>query len=231
MNLIEPLEHDRYYHIYNRGINSGELFREKDDYIAFLDRFQKYISPIAEIFVWCLMNNHFHFLVKIKEYEKIGFFILENNSSRSAGLWKVVTPADLPESGGPGSVGGNKLKKLDPSRQFSHLFNSYAKWFNDKYERTGSLFEKNFRRILIDSDEYFKRLVYYIHQNPIHHGISNKISEYTWSSYQSFMKANKHKFPVTLENTIEWFGSYSDFIDFHRQQHDNSKIENLLIDD
>ncbi len=69
--MIDPLKHGSYYHIYNRGINSDILFKEKANYEHFLKLFDLHITPIAETYAWCLMKNHFHFLVRIKEVHEI----------------------------------------------------------------------------------------------------------------------------------------------------------------
>ncbi len=66
----QTLESGKYYHIYNRGINSCDIFRHDENYEHFLRLYDKYINPIAKTFAWVLMKNHFHFLVRIKE-EKI----------------------------------------------------------------------------------------------------------------------------------------------------------------
>ena len=71
MNKIPPLENGKYYHIYNRGINSDILFKENDNYNYFLKLYDKHIEPIVDTYAWCLMNNHFHFLVRIKDTEEI----------------------------------------------------------------------------------------------------------------------------------------------------------------
>ena len=44
----EPLKYGHFYHIYNRGIDSCDLFREPDNYEHFLGQYDKYISPVAE---------------------------------------------------------------------------------------------------------------------------------------------------------------------------------------
>jgi len=61
------LEQGYFYHIYNRGNNSEVLFKEKDNYIYFLQLLRKYISPIADVYCYCLLNNHFHLLIRVKE--------------------------------------------------------------------------------------------------------------------------------------------------------------------
>ena len=69
MSRPEPLQQGQYYHIYNRGINGEPLFREERNYHHFLELWAKYIEPVAETYAYCLLNNHFHFLVRIKETE------------------------------------------------------------------------------------------------------------------------------------------------------------------
>ena len=69
--MIQPLENGKYYHIYNRGINGDILFKEGDNYEYFLRLYDTHIDPIAETYAWCLMKNHFHFLVRIKDVNEI----------------------------------------------------------------------------------------------------------------------------------------------------------------
>jgi len=71
MQQIEPLNFGKFYHIYNRGINSCDLFREQINYEYFLGLYDKHISPMAETLAWVLMPSHFHLLVRIKEEEDI----------------------------------------------------------------------------------------------------------------------------------------------------------------
>ncbi len=68
---MEILEQGYYYHIYNRGNNKEKLFHEHSDYSYFLQLYKKYIHEIANVFCYCLMPNHFHFLIRIKESDEI----------------------------------------------------------------------------------------------------------------------------------------------------------------
>jgi len=52
------------YHIYNRGNNGESLFKEHRNYFYFKSLMQKYLSPHFTIYAYCLMNNHFHFMLK-----------------------------------------------------------------------------------------------------------------------------------------------------------------------
>jgi len=83
----------------------------------FLKQFSKYLSDKISIFAFCLMDNHYHLVIRLNDDGKI------------------VTQA------------------------FSNFFNSYAKAFNKENGRTGSLFEKHFKRIKLNDEEYLKEKV------------------------------------------------------------------------
>src|SRR5262245_59288620 len=53
------------YHIYNRGNNKEPIFFSPDNYDYFLLKCHQYLNPCSDILAWCLMTNHFHFLVDV----------------------------------------------------------------------------------------------------------------------------------------------------------------------
>lgn len=55
------------YHLYNRSINKEILFKEGDDYLRFLAMTRKQLLENCNILGWCLMPNHFHFLIYIND--------------------------------------------------------------------------------------------------------------------------------------------------------------------
>ncbi|WP_412476778.1 transposase [Flavobacterium sp. TBRC 19031] len=59
------------YHFYNRGNNHENIFLEKKNYNYFLLLIKKYLLPISEIYAYCLLKNHFHLALKIKEKEEL----------------------------------------------------------------------------------------------------------------------------------------------------------------
>jgi putative transposase len=72
MQTMIPLKPGGFYHIYNRGINRGNIFFEERNYPYFLGLFAKYIIPVADAHAFCLLRNHFHFLVGIKPQSALG---------------------------------------------------------------------------------------------------------------------------------------------------------------
>jgi putative transposase len=63
MQLIE----NNIYHVYNRGNNKRQIFFSRDNYLYFLKTVHKTIATCSDILAWCLMPNHFHFLVHANE--------------------------------------------------------------------------------------------------------------------------------------------------------------------
>jgi REP element-mobilizing transposase RayT len=199
----EPLNFGNYYHIYNRGNNGIDIFFENGNYEYFLKLYHQYIHPTAETFAWCLMKNHFHFLVYIRNEKEVLIDSLEYSTVE-------------------------KPKILDPSRQFGHLFNAYTQAINKKHFRTGSLFEKPFERKRVTSETYLRNLIYYIHHNPVHHGFTKTIQEYPWSSYGSIISDRPTR--IQRDEVIEFYGSKENFVAYHQGERDLEAIFDLIID-
>ena len=64
---------------------------------------------------------------------------------------------------------------------------SYSKYFNKKYKRVGSVFQDQFKAVLIKSNEQLLYLTYYIHNNPIKAGLVNDLNKYPYSSHLDYI--------------------------------------------
>lgn len=201
--IKEVLIPGNYYHIYNRGNNGIDVFYDSDSYYYFLNLYSKYINPVAETFAWCLLKNHFHLLVYLKTEAEIDTAKLEYSTTEQP---KVVSA----------------------SKQFSHLFNAYTQAINKKFNRSGSLFEKPFERKLVNNESYFQKLIFYIHNNPVHHGFTNDINNYPWSSYETIL--SKKPTHLKRDEVIQFFSDLDNFIHFHNQKQNLNEINNLIIE-
>ncbi len=157
-----------FYHVFNRGVNKGDIFFSEKDYKRFIitaihyknfihkftasgvsdpvsEKLRKMEKPKIEIFSCCLMPNHFHFLVKQLEDDGITWFM-------------------------------------------QHLINSYVHYLNIKYKRVGPLFQGRFKNVLVDSDEQLLHVSRYIHLNPLVSGLVSDLKNYLWSSYHSYIE-------------------------------------------
>ena len=66
---LEVLEKDKFYHIYNRGINGEIIFASNENKRYFLKLYLKYLENKADTFAYCLMDNHFHFVTRVIKEE------------------------------------------------------------------------------------------------------------------------------------------------------------------
>lgn len=230
MQKIEKLEQGKFYHIYNCGNNGENLFRMNGDYEHFIRMYEKYVDPVADTFAWVLMKNHFHILVRVKE--NIVYKYTNADSSMDAARfnelkWETTNPnpnPNLPAFEEPGSVTEPNIVKIPKAElHLSHLFNAYTKYFNPKYNRHGSLFEKRFKRKHINNEKYFRRLVVYIHNNPVHHGFVEHPADYPWSSYLTCISVKSTK--LKRETVIGWFDDVANFKAVHEGKVDFIKIE------
>jgi len=63
----------QYYHIYNRGSGHRPIFREQDNYLFVLRLVKKYTSAFdISVIAYCLMPNHYHFLLRQDGTEAAG---------------------------------------------------------------------------------------------------------------------------------------------------------------
>jgi len=68
-------------------------------------------------------------------------------------------------------------------RAMKSLGARYVRYFNQKYDRFGTLWASRYRGIAIADDSYGLTCLRYIEQNPVRAGLVSKPEEYRWSSY------------------------------------------------
>jgi hypothetical protein len=113
-----------------------------------------------------------------------------------------------------------------PHKHFSHLFNAYIRYLQIRTGRTGNLFERPFKRKLIDNEEYLKSAVLYIHNNPVHHSFCSHPLEYPWTSY--FTSISNKPTKLKRDEVIKLFNKKENFKQQHNQKIDIVQIEKCL---
>lgn len=170
------------YHVVSRGHGGAPIFGRKSDYPQFINTFTYYQNHkppcrfskfktltinqknvilesfhfkkdfLVEVLAYCLMPNHFHFLLK-----------------------------QMKDSG---------------VKEFVRLVgNSYAKYFNTKYRRKGTLFESRFKAVRIENDNQLLHVSRYIHLNPYSAYIVRTIEDlpnYPFSSLPQYLTESEN---------------------------------------
>ncbi|MCX6726173.1 MAG: transposase [Candidatus Shapirobacteria bacterium] len=210
------------YHTINRSIEEQTIFKGKRDYQRALDlidfyrynhpslRFshynrlpknekEKFIKnlkengkPVVEILAFCLMSNHFHFLLR---------------QTREKGIQSFM-------------------------RNFQ---DSFARYFNTKYHRSGLLFQGMFKAVRIETDEQLTHVSRYIHLNPVSSYITEigDLEKYPWSSFPEYLSQDSLKFtnPSPILDLFKSRASYKEFVfnqaDYQRRL---QKIKHLALE-
>lgn len=192
------------YHVYNRANGSESIFLSRENYRFFMAKFKFHILPVADVYCYCLMPNHFHFLLRVKSLAEIET-ALGADKCKCYGHEKLI------------------------SKQFSNLFSSYCQAFNKLNHRKGSLFMKNFKRKTVHDDLYFRNLVYYIHHNPMKARLCKTLDAYPHSSYSSIINRNEDF--ILGKDLIEIFNDLDNFKSFHENRQGSFDFEKITEDD
>jgi putative transposase len=182
------LEPGAVYHLYSRAIGNEKLFRFGKNYMFFLERFSKYILPIADVWGYVLVPNLFHLIVEIKAEPEIQkHFQFKHKEDE-------YLPANNPRF---------------IMQCFSNFLNSYSKSFNKYFKRKGSLFIDYFKRVKLNSPADICAALTYVHKTPVRLGYCTSIEDWEWSSYAYILK----NLPgiVCADKVIECFGSTGSF--------------------
>ncbi len=148
------------YHIYNRGINKQTIFSSPGNYIYFLGKVRKYLSPATDILGYCLMPNHFHFLIHASEKSiipaKAGAVEMQLVSAAIKHILSSYTKAYNKMYGRTGSL---------------FVQNTHCKQiFSDVGNSQGAFICFN-----------------YIHQNPLRAKMVAKIEDWQYSSFNDYI--------------------------------------------
>ena len=202
------------YHIYNRTNNKELLFLTDENRRFFLYKFKEILSPFTDVFCWCLLPNHFHFLVRIKTEKSIYAFLQNKQNAELTITEKRVLEQRVANL----SKVGNSKPYINFSELIEHsfkrFFQSYALAFNKMHGRRGNLFYKPFKRVKIEKDTQFTMAIVYIHANAVKHGLVKNFTTYPWSSWHSIL--SNQQTTLVREEVIDWFGSLEKCISAHK---------------
>lgn len=153
---MEFLENEL-YHIYNRGNNKQRIFFKSENYLFFLGKVRKYIQPHCDILAWCLMPNHFHFLI-----------YADNRTVKTkpiSGLHKNAM------------IEGIRVLLSSYTQAINKQNNSTGSLFQQNTKA----------KLISKSDlSYSITCFHYIHQNPVRAGLVSKMEDWEYSSFNDY---------------------------------------------
>ena len=216
MNLLMP---NNFYHIYSQSIERGSVFIAENNYKCFLEKFNEFISPISQTYAYCLLPNHFSFLIKLNSEEDIFSWLKKNQKIAD----DTINLQDFK------NLSNRLIENFNPfsahiSKQFSSFFIAYNKSLNKEESKIGREFYKIFGQELLSSEEQLRDTLLYIHANPVRHGFINCMSDWKYSSFNSLISDKltqlKRTEAVALFDNIENFK-------FCHQEHNQKLVQKL----
>ncbi len=191
-------EPNNIYHIYNQGNNRQKIFFSRDNYLFFLKKMRTHILPHADLLCYCLMPNHFHWMVYVRQE---GCFATSSDDSKSSddGQQAYTFLSDDPKKSSD-KIGGHDYRKKQPLVQgIATLLSSYTRAINKQNQTTGSLFRQKTKAIPLiqekiqtihnrnhSNSDYIGICFNYIHQNPVKAKLVKYAGEWEFSSYPDF---------------------------------------------
>jgi len=145
------------YHIYNRGNNQQKIFFKPDNYLFFLTKVRRYIIPYCDILAYCLMPNHFHFLIRSDERTIATKSVADKDKNvLSEGIRHLLSSYT------------QAINKQNNSTGSLFQQNTKAK------------------PIVKGSRKYDQICLHYIHQNPLKANLAKKMEEWEFSSFLDY---------------------------------------------
>lgn len=215
------------YHVLNRGVDKRIIFLDSQDHARFVHNMFEFNSNTPANHTY--RNKMADIVSRPYKTEKIvdihGWCLMKNHyhlllSERIDGGMSLF------------------LRKLNVG---------YAKYFNERYKRSGTLFQGRTKKILIDSEAYFLHILNYIHFNPLDTHISSAdwrtrniadvhealevLKKYRWSSYLDYV--GEKNFPSVLTTSLfqEVFNNnYKKQAENYLRDIDTSTIQKLLLE-
>ncbi|MBI5371478.1 MAG: hypothetical protein HZA79_05565 [Sphingobacteriales bacterium] len=194
------------YHVYNRGNNKVRIFFKEENYHYFLRKIKNEWLKCCEIYCYCLMPNHFHFMLSPTE-----------------------------EGCQPVLLNGTESALQNLSKAIGKTLSSYTQAINIQNKTTGTLFQKKTRSKILTEEllpdpafsmnNYLRNCFFYIHNNPLKAALVKDHTEWlhsSWAEYHNLTELklcdaeltknklglNEHDIYALYEHTIneEWVG-------------------------
>jgi putative transposase len=153
---------DEFYHLYNRGNNKQPIFFTHANYLFFITKMRTQLQPVCSIISYCLMPNHFHFIIQANE--------------------KSVQEKK--------SFGGKPMQEL--AFRIGKLLSSYSQAINKQRKTSGSLFQQKTKakllseQVMASKENYIESCFFYVHNNPLEAGLVTNLKDWPYSSFLDY---------------------------------------------
>lgn len=221
------------FHVLNRGVDKRDIFLDKSDYFRFIHNLFEFNDATPALNLGYQFNQN----------QPIDFVSQYNKRQRKL-IVEVLTFCLMPNHF---HLLLRQKAEGGITKFMRKLGIGYAKYFNQKYQRTGALFEGRYKLILVENEAHFIYLPYYIHFNPLdiimpewrnkrirdYRKAINFLESYRWSSHLDYMGIKNFPSITQREFLLEIFrgpGHYKEMVRNWLQEMDLSTIKREALE-
>ena len=222
------------YHLLNRGVDKRQIFLDNQDRARFVHDLYEFNDTVSA-------TNTLRGLPPDSP-EAILFDLVGRTSEREP----IVDIHGWCVMGNHYHLLVSEIVDSGITKFLMKLNVGYAKYFNERYKRVGTLFQGRTKRILIDNDAHFLYILHYIHLNPLDFLKGSEswrtleiksakdalahLGKYQWSSYLDY--CGKKNFPsvITKELFGDVFKNYEHAIAAYLKDLELSEVRPFLLE-
>jgi len=169
------------YHVMSRTALNGYPLKdiEKD---FMLDLIRRYSALyLVEILGLCLMDNHFHILVRMLPEYKFTDEDIKKRYEVFYGNDRVFAAGQIP----------SLREKLSSLSEFVREIKvGFTRYYNKHHNRRGYFWGDRFKSVIVEKGETLINCLAYIDLNPLRAGIVSRPEEYRWNSLGYHVQTN-----------------------------------------
>jgi len=168
---------DVYYHLISRTV--GQEFYLGDVEKEYLMNLIAQYSALyfVKLVGFCIMDNHFHILVKSESYKEFTHSTISDRLSILCPGKKLSHPETR-----------KALDKLgNISEYMKSIKETFSRWYNKTHNRTGYFWGDRFKSVIVEQKAALAHCLAYIDLNPIRAKIVERPEKYRWSSIYARM--------------------------------------------
>src|SRR3989344_2815034 len=199
-----------FYHIYNRGTDKRTIFLDEDDMGRFFQRMEEFntLEPIGNIYEHSFLSNF---------PKKLGDRASKLRAGKTPPKKKLVNFICYCVNPNHYHFLLEQITEKGIEKFLHRLGTGYTMYFNNRYKRTGVLFQGKFKAVRVNSNEYLLHVSTYINLNDHVHqlgGSASKLvnSRSSWEEYRRDGKGGVCKKEIILSQ----FTNAKDYEEFAR---------------
>lgn len=190
----------RHFQVVSRIVNRDFVLgvEEKEFFRKTMRRLETFSG--VHILTYCLMDNHFHLLIKVPENSDLND---DDLCQRMSALYSKLTVSEFKEKllkarrEGDSALAQLLRKRItcrmrDLSMFMKDLKQRFSQWYNRRHGRRGTLWEERYRALLVEgTDHALLTIASYIDLNPVRAGICDDPKDYRFCGYSEAVGGNR----------------------------------------